>query len=162
MQTTYLIAALFFSASVAIAADNLSELAKDEAKISPMDPVILERSVALLGGNHRAAAAPKFSRMIYDDQKKKTIQFFAVEDDHIDKVLAGEKQTQQIYKDQLKTEYMILRNYLNIWGKDYPFEMHFSGFGGGRGFVVNRTGIHDRNKAQQGAAEQPATAGESK
>ena len=52
MQTTYLIAALFFSASVAIAADNLSELAKDEAKISRMDPVILERSVALLGGNH--------------------------------------------------------------------------------------------------------------
>ena len=161
MKTTYLIAALFFSASVGIAADNLSDLAKGEAKISRMDLVILQRSVALIGGNHRAAA-PKFSRMIYDDQKKKIIQFFAVEDNQIDKVLAGEKQTQQIYKDRFKTEYMILRNYLNIWGKDYPFEMHFSSVGGGRGFVVNRTGIHDRNKAQQGAAEQPATAGESK
>ena len=161
MKTTYLIAAFFFSASVAIAADNLSELAKDEAKISRMDLAILQRSVALLGGNHRAAA-PKFSRMIYDDQKKRIIEFFTVEDDQIDKVLAGDKQTQQIYKDRFKVEYMTLRNYLNIWGEDYPFEMHFSSVGGDRGFVVNRTEIRDRNKAQQDGADQPATAPESK
>lgn len=160
MKTTYLITALFFSASVAIAADNLSHVAKAEATLSRMDLTILQRSVALLGGNHRSAA-PKFSRMIYDDQEKRIIQFFVVEDGQIDKVLAGNKPAQQIYKDQFKAEYMILRNYINIWDQDYPFAMHFSSVGGSRGFVVNSTGIQDRNQAQQGAAEQPANAGQS-
>jgi hypothetical protein len=154
MKTTHLIAALIISVSAASAADGLSEVAKAEAELSRMDLAILQRSVALLGGNHRSAA-PKFSRMIYDDQEKKIIQFFTIKEDQIDKVLARDKQAQQTYEDQFQAEYMILRNYLNIWGEDYPFDMHFSSVGGDRGFVVNRAGIRDRNNAQQAAAQNP-------
>jgi hypothetical protein len=80
----------------------------------------------------------------------------------VDAVLEGKKMFQESYKDIFKMEKLVLRNYMKIHSEDYGFVMSFSTVGGEKGFIVDKDGIHKRDDAQQGGADQPATASESK
>ena len=144
MKTTITTLLILAVAHIATAVEPLKVLAETDAKISQMDLIVLKRSVLLLGTNHKPDA-PKFNRMTYDDAEDKLVQYYTVGAAELDRVFAGDKTYWDLYKFRYDTEYSTLRNYLGIWKGDYGFEMHFSLVDGGKGVIVDRNGIHDRN-----------------
>ena len=143
MKTLAAILILHSAACVAAADESLKPLTKQAADVSKMDWTILSRSVTLLGSNFKKDV-PKFSQMIYDDREDKTVEFYTVSADQVDRVLAGDKTAREVYTFKFKVEYTALRNYIKVFDGDYNLEMSYATVGGGKGFIVSRDGIRKR------------------
>ena len=148
MKTTITTLLILAVAHIATAGESLKVLTETDAKIPQMDLIVLKRSVLLLGTNHKPDA-PKFNRMTYDAAEDKLVQYYTVGATELDRVFAEDKTYLDLYRFRYDTEYSTLRNYLGIWKEDYGLEMHFSLVGGGKGVIIGRDGVRDRDTKKQ-------------
>jgi hypothetical protein len=137
------------------AAESLETLTNERVMVSKMELAILKRSVALLGTNHKAGT-PKFCLMVHTEADNVIKQFYTVSASEIEQVLAGDKQSREQYRHRFRMEYEVLRNYLEIYGRDYDLEISYSTAGGEKGFIVNATSFRKRGQAQPVAAPLPS------
>ena len=143
MKTLSAILILHSAAFLAAADESLKPLTEQAADVSKMDWIILSRSVTLLGSNFKEDV-PKFSRMMYDDRDDKIVEYFTLSADHVDKVLAGDKTAREVYNSKFRIEYLVLRNYIKVFDRDYNLEISYATVGGEKGFIVSRDGIRNR------------------